>query len=235
MIALHRPEPRPSTRAAAPAAMREPEAAIDRPWLIDAHLMHAAMASTPVVLERLPIGTWIGGRLDLGDDFAEVGFVASHVDRLPAPGAEVRLRYWMGSVACELQTEVLGHTAANRARLARPRAVRCTDRRLLLRVAAATSGGWSLIWGPADRGPVLPVLDLSAGGAACALPAGVELTGAEAEVWVHLPGTAPVAVSAELRRRWVHQGQRMVGLAFGPMAPTHLARLTAALLQAQPV
>ena len=234
MIALHRPEPSPSTRAAAPADLREPEAAIDRPWLIDAHLMHAAMASTPVVLERLPIGTWIGGRLDLGDDFAEIGFVASHTDRLPAPGAEVRLRYWMGAVACELQTEVLGHTSPNRARLARPRAVRCTDRRLLLRVAAAASGGWTLIWGPADRGPVLPVLDLSAGGAACALPPGLELGSAEAEVWVHLPGTAPITASAELRRRWTHQGQRMVGLAFGPMAPAHLARLTGALLRAHP-
>jgi c-di-GMP-binding flagellar brake protein YcgR len=112
--------------------------------------------------------------------------------------------------------------------------VRCTDRRLLLRVAAATSGGWTLIWGPADRGPVLPVLDLSAGGAACALPPGLELGSAEAEVWVHLPGTAPITASAELRRRWTHQGQRMVGLAFGPMAPAHLARLTGALLRAHP-
>ena len=215
------------------AALREPEGPLDRPWLIDAHLMHAALAAAPVVLERLPVGSWVSGRLDLGDDFGEVAFVAQGSALMPRVGAAVRLRYWMGSIACELESDVLGHTTTGRARLARPRVVRCTDRRLLLRVAVAQSAGWALCWGSPERGLVLPVLDLSAGGAACALPAGLSLLGPESEAWIMIPGEAPIAVAAELRRRWDSGGQRRIGLAFGPMCHVELARLTRHLLRAE--
>ena len=217
--------------APGPAALREAEGPIDRPWLIDAHLMHAALSSAPVVMERLPVGSWVSGRLDLADDFGEVGFVASGPDALPRPGAEVRLRYWMGAMACELHTDVLGHTTVGRARLARPRVVRCTDRRLLLRVAVAPAAGWALRWGSPDRGLELPLADLSAGGAACVLPPGVSLIGVESEAWLLIPGEAPIPVAASLCRRWEEAGQRRIGLAFGPMFHVDLARLTQRLIR----
>lgn len=220
--------------AARREALVEAEGPIDRPWLIDAHLMHAALSAAPVVLERLPVGSWVGGRLDLGDEAGEVAFVAHASSALPRAGAAVRLRYWMGPMACELHTELLGHTTPGRARLARPRVVRCTDRRLLLRVAVDGASGWALCWGSPERGLVLPLTDLSAGGAACALPPGLSLLGAESEAWILIPGEAPIPVVARLARRWEEDGQRRIGLAFGPMFHGDLARLTVQLLGGAP-
>lgn len=201
-----------------------PAGALRTPGEIDAHLMLAALDAVPVVLcagqQRL------SGRFDLADGFGEISFI----DQRPAPRAtavahkDITVEYYLdGSCRHAFSTRVIGRSGRDRLRLARPRRIERSERRIVPRFRIAEDSGCCFTFTePAGARPA-EVADLSNAGALLRVPRSVGLTtgGQTASGWMRLGhDSEPMPVTVEVRHvspfdaGRVSVGVRFVGIRF---------------------
>jgi len=207
-----------------------PVADLAAPTVIDAHLMYAALDGVAVVLDGG--GVQARGRFDLADGFAEIGFIDQSADRAargPLRG-EVSAEYFFeGTALHRFSTRIVGRTAGDRYRLARPRRIAKSERRSVPRFRMVGRVDYTFDFGPDSGAPPAELADLSNQGARLLVSrsAGLERGGQQVSGWLRLDKDAAIPVVLEVRHVAPYDvGRVSVGVRFAEIRPVDRIRLT---------
>lgn len=201
------------------------------PGEIDAHLMLAALDAVPVVL--LMGQHRLSGRFDLADGFGEISFIDQRASPrvIAAASKDVSVEYYLdGSRRHAFSTRVVGRSGRDRLRLARPRRIERSERRIVPRVKLAADSGCSFAFNqPADARPA-EVADLSNAGARLLVARSVGLSrgGQTVSGWLRLGhDSEPIPIGLEVRHVAPFDAVRVsVGVRFVALRYADRVRLT---------
>ncbi len=201
---------------------------------IDAHLMFAALEGVAAVLHA--DGYRIPGRFDFADGFGEIAFIDQRTSA-PATGlpcGNVRVEYFLGRHDLhQFETAVLGRTAQDRVRLARPRSIQRSQRRFVPRFRIVGREAYSFVFTQPENIRPAEVLDLSNQGARLVVDArqGLDRGGFVASGWLSLPEETGIPVTIEFRHVAPHDvGRLVVGVRFLEIRTVDQVRLTRHIL-----
>jgi hypothetical protein len=203
--------------------------------VIDAHLMFVACDGAAVILKG-PHGQ-AHGRFDLADGFAEIAFLDQSPDRSRTGGLSGALvaEYYVGGQALHrFQTRIVGHTAADRYRLLRPRRIAKAERRGVPRLPCSGEAACTFDLERFDAPVTVEVVDISNQGARLVVSeaAGFAHGGHRGSGWLRLAGTHPLPMEFEVRHvAPAEHGRRAVGVVFTSIRPADRRRLTETLVE----
>ena len=205
--------------------------ALRTPGEIDAHLMLAALDAVPVVL--LMGQHRLSGRFDLADGFGEISFIEQCASPLGIAAAhqDVSLEYFLdGARRHAFSTRVVGRSGRDRIRLARPRRIERSERRIVPRVRLAADSGYCFTFDQPVDAPPAEVADLSNAGARLLVSRSVELShgGQRVSGWLRLGHEiSPMPATLEVRHVAPFDAGRVaVGVRFVALRYADRVRLT---------
>ena len=208
------------------------------PNVIDAHLMYAALDGVAVVLDCA--GFRAQGRFDLADGFGEIAFIDQTNGRSGRPRmqGDVAVEYFMdGTSLHRFRTRLVGTTASDRYRLARPRRIHKTERRAVPRFRLSGNIDSSFDFGPERGAPPAELADVSNQGARLLVSrtVGLERGGETVAGWLRIGGDISIPVVVEVRHVAPYDaGRQSVGVRFVEIRPVDQLRLTRHLVGLAP-
>lgn len=207
-----------------------PADALRTPGEIDAHLMFAALDGVPVVLRSGELR--VPGRFDLADGFGEITFIDQRTSAHSAwTDEEVAVEYYLkGEQRHVFSTRVIGRSTRDRVRLARPRRIERSERRVVPRLQLESHPGYSIAFTQPAAAPPAELVDLSNSGARLHIhrAAGLDRRGRRASGWMRLGAAVePIPVTVEVRHVAPCDAERdAIGVRFCELRPADQLRIT---------